>query len=160
MLVNVAGSPGDEIEGIDYLEFVEEDDDDGDEEVEDFQAEELSCKELPESEQHEDKDCSGEELRDVKSERNCTDSIEISQEGEDSVRSLSPETNNHGTKRLNEDSDPDQKSVSDAELANLLKTLKAGIKVDKNTRNWFCMRTSAEGVWVGTEARFSFLVSL
>lgn len=123
MLVNMAGSPGDEMEGIDYLEFVEEDDDDGDEEVEDFQPVELSCKELPESEQHEDKDCSGEELRDGESERSCIDSIEISQEGEDSVRSLSPEANNHGSKGLNEDSDSDQKSVSDAELANLLKTL-------------------------------------
>lgn len=129
MLVNVAGSPGDGLEGIDYLEFVEEEDDDGDEEVEDFQPEELSCEELPESEQHEDKGCREDELRDSESSNNmlgeprCINNMEISHEGDDSVRSLSLESNNHRSQRQNEDSDPDQKSVSDAELANLLKTL-------------------------------------
>ena len=136
MLVNVAGSPGDELEGIDHLDFVKEDndDDDADGEVEDFQPEELACvypthEELPESEQHEDKHCSEEEPRDsenfddVHCKRSYTSSSEIRCEGENSFKSPSPELpNNHENQRLNDD-DLDHKSVSDSELADLLKTL-------------------------------------
>lgn len=125
VLVNVTGSPGEGLEDLDCLDLEGCDDGDTDDEVNDEQPEELAClkrthKELPESEQQEEKCCNEEELR---HEESCDNELRQHEE-ENSSKSFSPELNNHNLNQiLSDDEDPDHKSVSDAELSHLLKTI-------------------------------------
>lgn len=133
VLVNVAGSPGEELEDLGC--FPLEDDGDGhtDDEVEDLHPQELANEkpaheELPEAEQQE-KLCSEKELRreedfnDELPQRNSVDSSELNRKDENSSKPLSPDLSDHENQILSDDDDPDHKPVSDAELDNLLKSI-------------------------------------
>lgn len=131
VLVNVTGSPGEGLEDLGV--FPLEDDGDTDEDVGDLQPRKLAFEkpaheELPEAEQQE-KRCSEEELRrgesfdDELPQQNGADSSELHHKDENSLKPISPELNKRENQILSDDDDPDGKSVSDAELSNLLKSL-------------------------------------
>lgn len=131
VLVNVAGSPGDELEDLGCFPLEDDGDGDTDDEV-DLQPEELAYakpahEELPEAEQQE-KRCSETELRheegshDELPQRSSVDSSEPKHD-ENSSKPLSPQLSNHENQILSDEDDLDHKSISDAELANLLKSI-------------------------------------
>ena len=133
VLVNVLGSPGDELEDLGSFPFEKNGDDDTDGEVEDLHSEKLASakpvhEELPETEQQE-KRCSEDELScekgfdDELPQRSSVDDSELSHIEENSSKPFSPELRNHENQMLSDDEDPDSKSVSDTELANLLKSI-------------------------------------
>jgi len=131
MLVNVAGSPGDMLEELGCLEL----DDADDEEVNDITEghtsihtttmyEQNSKKRNPamnddnvRAEQQEEKSCNEEEL--IRHKERF--SGEVSED--EHSRLSSPEIHSHEDQVLDDNEDPDQKSVSDAELADLMKTI-------------------------------------
>lgn len=129
VLVNVAVSPGDELEDLGCFPLEEDGDGDTDGEVECLHPQELANEkpaheELPEAERQE-KRCSEKELRreeDFNDEIPQRSSVDSS-EDETSSKPLSPELSNHENQILSDDDDPDHKPVSDAELANLLKSI-------------------------------------
>ena len=139
VLVNVTGSPGDELEDLGCFPFEDNADDDTYGEVEDLHlGEPASVKpvheELPEAEQQE-KRCSEDELTREKSfddellQRSNVDCSELSHNEENTSKPFSPELRNHKNQMLRDDDDPDSKSVSDTELANLLKSISSDEKV-------------------------------
>lgn len=137
VLVNVAGSPGDVLEELGCLELNVGDDDDDDDEAQvdnitdghtSVQAQDGS----PRAEHQEEKSCNEEELmrhrENLSGEfcdfESCVDSNDHDiLKDEHSLHCSSPEINNHSDQVQDDNEDPDQKSVSDAELANLLKTI-------------------------------------
>jgi len=135
VLVNVTGSPGDELEDLGCFPFEENGDDDRDGEVEDLHSEELASakpvhEELPEAEQQDlEKRCSEDKLTREKGfddefpQRSSVDGNELSHNEENSSKPFSPELRNRKNQILSDEEDPDSKSVSDAELANLLKSI-------------------------------------
>jgi len=138
VLVNVTGSPVDELEDLGCFPFEENGDDDTDGEVEDLHSEERASakpvhEELPEAEQQE-KCCSEDELTREKGcddelpQRSSVDGSKLSHNEENSSKPLSPELRNHKNQILSDDEDPDSKSVSDTELANLLKSISSDEK--------------------------------
>lgn len=138
VLVNVTGSPGDELEDLGCFPL-EEADDDTDGEVEDLQSEELASakpvhEELPEAEQQE-KRCSEEELRREKGfidelpQQSSVEGSELCHKEENSSKPFSPELSCHKNQILSDEEDPDSKSVSDVELANLLKSISSDEKL-------------------------------
>ena len=139
VLVNVTGSPGDELEDLGCFTFEENCDDDTDGEVGDLHSEELASakpvhEELPEAEQQE-KRCSEDELTRAKGfdgdhpQRSNVDSSELSHNEENTSKPISPELKTPKNQILSDDDDPDSKSVSDTELANLLKSISSDEKV-------------------------------
>lgn len=133
VLVNVTGSPSGELEDLGCFPFEENGDDGTDGEVEDLHSGELvSAKplheELPEAEQKEER-CSEDKLTREKGlddelpQRSSVDSSERSLNEENSSKTFSPELRIHKNQILSDDEDPDSKSVSDTELANLLKSI-------------------------------------
>ena len=134
VLVNVTGSPSDELEGLGCFPFEENGDDtDGDvEELHSHSEEFASAKpvheELPKAEQLE-KRCSEDELTPEKGfddelpRRSNVDCSELSRNEENTSKPFSPELRNHKNQMLSDDDDPDSKSVSDTELANILKSI-------------------------------------
>lgn len=138
VLVNVTGSPGDELEDLGCFAF-ENCDDDTDGEIGDLHSEELASakpvhEELPEAEQQE-KRCSEDELTRGKGsdgefpQRSNVDCSELSHNEENTSNPFSPKLGNHKTQMLSDEEDPDSKSVSDTELANLLKSISSDDKV-------------------------------
>lgn len=141
VLVNVTGSPGDELEDLGCFPFEENGDDDRDGEVEDLHSEELASakpvhEELPEAEQQDlEKRCSEDKLTREKGfddefpQRSSVDGSELSHNEENSSKPFSPELRNRKNQILSDEEDPDSKSVSDGELANLLKSISSDEKV-------------------------------
>ena len=116
VLVNVAGSPGDMLEEFGCLEL----DDVHDEEVDDITEGHASIQAHDDNvraEQQEEKSCNEEELIRHK-ERFSSDVSE-----DEHSHLSSPEIHSHEDQVLDDNEDPDQKSVSDAELADLMKTI-------------------------------------
>lgn len=133
VLVNVTGSPCDELEDLGCFPFEENGDDDTDGEVGDLHSgEPASAKpvheELPEAEQQE-KRCSEDELTRGKGfdgelpQRSNVDCSELNHNEENTSNPFSPELRNLKNQMLSDDDHPDSKSVSDTELANLLKSI-------------------------------------
>ena len=133
VLVNVTGSPGDDLEGLGCFPFEENGDDDTEGEVEDLHSGESASakpehKKLPEAEQQE-KRCSEDKLTrervfdDELPQRSTVDYSELSHNEENTSKLFSPELTNLKNQMLSDDDDPDSKSVSDTELANLLKSI-------------------------------------
>ena len=130
VLVNVTGSPGDELEDLGCFPLEEKGDDDTDGEVEDLHSEEFASakpmhEELPEAEQQE-KRCSEDKLSREKGfddelpQGTSVDSSELNQSEENTSKAVSPELRNYKNQIPIDDEDPDNKSISDSELANLL----------------------------------------
>jgi len=133
VLVNVTGSPVGELEDLGCFPFEENGDDGTDGEVEDLHSGELvSAKplheELPEAEQKEKRGSEDELTRekgldDELPQRSSVDGSELSLNEDNSSKTFSPELRIHKNQILSDDEDPDSKSVSDTELANLLKSI-------------------------------------
>ena len=116
VLVNVAGSPGDMLEELGCLEL----DDVHDEEVDDITEGHTSIQAHDDNvraEQKEEKSCNEEEL--IRHKERFSGDV-----SEDEHSHLSsPEIHSHEDQVLDDNEDRDQKSVSDAELADLMKTV-------------------------------------
>lgn len=136
VLVNVTGSPVDELEDLGCFPFEENDNDDTD--GEDIHSEEFASakpvhEELPEAEQQE-KRCSEDErsrekgFDDELPQRTNVDGSELTHSEGNFSKPVSPELRNHKNQILSDDEDLDGKSVSDAELADLLKSISSDEK--------------------------------
>ena len=116
VLVNVAGSPGDMLEELGCLEL----DDINDDEVDDVTEGNKSIEGHvgnPQAEKQEEKSCNEEEL--MRHKEHFSGNVSE----DDHSHLSSPEIHRHEDQVLNDNEDPDQKSVSDAELADILKTI-------------------------------------